>query len=140
MVFPPTCPRLEMAPERSRTGELALETVVAGVGPVAVRRAVLVLLNSTMMLILIQRNGGEHSAALCHTGVLWSKQKLKLSSFQLFWACLLALLSKLLLLRMSCDKCRSPCAFYDIVNFVSVSFVSCISDVERKMPQMCLDS
>ena len=48
-----------MAPERSSTEELAHETVVAGVSPVAVHRAVLFLLNSTMMLIPIWRNGGR---------------------------------------------------------------------------------
>lgn len=39
----PTCPWLEMAAERSGAGELACETVVAGVSPIALHRAALFL-------------------------------------------------------------------------------------------------
>lgn len=92
----------------SRTGELSCEPAVAGVthgaAPVAVHRAVLLLPSATTAPIPVWRNRGGHCAAFCRTGVLWSKQKLRLSSFRLFWICLLAVFSNLLVLTMTHDK------------------------------------
>lgn len=113
-VFPPVCPWLERGaaapgahpvpavPGATAGVTPAVPGVTAGVTPGAVHGAWYLPRAPTRASSHLEKQGGTLCSVL--PGVLWSKRKLRLSSFRLFWICLLAAFSNLLVLTVTHDK------------------------------------
>lgn len=100
-VFPPVCPGLERgaaAPAVPGSRDL--------LSPVSLLGSLLGRCTEPGYFSRASSHLEKQGGTLCSVlpGVLWSKRKLRLSSFRLFWICLLAAFSNLLVLTVTHDK------------------------------------